>query len=56
MVHCDFGWGGDCNGYYISGVFDLGDTNNIENDVGFAQTNNYNYDTLIKIISYNGHL
>ena len=56
MVHCDFGWGGDCNGYYISGVFDLGDTNNIENDAGFAQTDNYNYDTLMKIISYNGHL
>lgn len=21
MVHCDFGWQGKCNGYYVSGVF-----------------------------------
>ena len=21
FVHCNFGWGGDCNGYYISGIF-----------------------------------
>ena len=21
MVHCDFGWGGKCNGFYVNGVF-----------------------------------
>ena len=24
MVHCNFGWGGSFNGYFASGVFDLG--------------------------------
>lgn len=23
MIHCDYGWGGNSNGYYVSGVFDL---------------------------------
>ena len=23
LVHCNWGWGGDCDGYYISGLFDL---------------------------------
>lgn len=23
LVHCNFGWGGFCNGYYISNIFDL---------------------------------
>lgn len=22
LVHCNWGWGGDCNGYFLSGVFD----------------------------------
>lgn len=23
LVHCNFGWGGSCNGYYIADIFDL---------------------------------
>ncbi len=29
MVHCDFGWGGKYNGYYLDNVFNLGSEDNI---------------------------
>lgn len=29
MIHCDFGWGGWYNGYYVSDVFNLGSEDNI---------------------------
>lgn len=25
LVHCNFGWGGQCDGYYIDGIFDTGE-------------------------------
>ena len=41
MVHCDFGWGGKCNGYYVDGIF------NSENEF---DNNNHNRNT-----NYNHH-
>lgn len=29
MVHCDFGWGGNYNGYYVDNCFNLGSEDNI---------------------------
>lgn len=51
MVHCDFGWGGSCNGYYVSGVFKLDDSN-IELDPGASTDKDTNYNNLLKIITY----
>lgn len=52
MVHCDFGWGGQCNGYYVSGVFKLNDPN-IEHDYYRDSGQSTNYNTFTKIITYN---
>lgn len=51
MVHCDFGWQGTCNGYYVSGVFKLDDSN-IEYDNGSASNKKTNYNHYIHIITY----
>ncbi len=29
MIHCDFGWGGNYNGYYVDNCFNLGSEDNI---------------------------
>lgn len=51
MVHCDFGWSGDCNGYYVSGIFKIDDPNvDRDPDVKFNKDTNYN--KLIKVITY----
>lgn len=46
MIHCDFGWGGMYNGYYVSNVFNLGDEDNIyDNDNHYGndqELNHYN--------------
>lgn len=51
MVHCDFGWSGKNNGYYVSGLFKLNDPT-VEHD----QTNNRqettHYDKYLYLISY----
>lgn len=41
MVHCDWGWSGDCNGYFYSGLFNLGSTGPIF-DGTHSKTTNYN--------------
>jgi hypothetical protein len=51
MVHCDFGWKGKCNGYYVSGVFKLNDSR-IEHDPGTDYGETTNYNNLIKVITY----
>lgn len=51
MVHCDFGWEGRCNGYYVSGVFKLNDSN-IEHDPGSNYGGNTYYNNLLKVITY----
>ena len=55
MVHCDFGWGGYCNGYFTSGVFDLyGDHDEVEfDDPQHYKTYDVNYNFYLKMISYN---
>ena len=50
VVHCDFGWGGHCNGYYVSGVFDLENPFEFDNKMDKGSNNNYN--TLLKIVTY----
>lgn len=51
MVHCDFGWSGHCNGYYVSGVFKLNDPNReTDNPNDGSEDNNYNTHT--RIITY----
>lgn len=51
MVHCDFGWKGRCNGYYVSGVFKLNDSN-VEHDPGTPYGGSTNYNNLLKVITY----
>lgn len=49
MVHCDFGWGGSCNGYYVDGIFKLNDSR-VELDSHGRENTNYN--TFVKVVMY----
>lgn len=49
MVHCDFGWGGNCNGYYVDGIFKL---NSSDNDYDGYHDNKTNYNHHKRIIMY----
>ena len=51
MVHCDFGWHGVANGYYVSGVFDLDDPN-IEHDPYGETDSNLYYKWYLRFIYY----
>lgn len=51
MVHCDLGWYGSNNGYYVEGVFKMDDPS-IEYDAGHDPKVNYNYSYYNKIITY----
>lgn len=51
MVHCDFGWDGICNGYYVSGVFKLNDPN-ADYDNPSGERKDIKYNTLLKIVTY----
>lgn len=51
LVHCDFGWKGDCNGYYVSGLFKLDDYR-VELDEGNLNNKSTNYDTFIRVVTY----
>lgn len=51
MVHCDYGWGGFCNGYYVLGVFKLDDSNS-EKDYPEKGSDSTNYDSFLKVIIY----
>lgn len=53
MVHCDFGWGGPYNGYYVSGVFNSKDSRTEFDNSADAQRKQKKYNTLVKIITYN---
>ena len=44
MVHCDFGWGRLCNGYYVDGVFKLN-----------SDKNDYDYPSKLITFVYNRH-
>lgn len=52
MVHCDFGWKGACNGYYVSGLFKLGD-DSVERDEGTSHNQTTNYNNYLKLMIYN---
>ncbi len=51
MIHCDFGWGGEQNGYYVSGVFKLNDYAS-EKDSPNNPENKTNYDNYLYIVMY----
>lgn len=56
-IHCNFGWGGKCDGYYIGDIFNCQILNNsIEPGIGdipySAPDNNYNYDRELYMYSY----
>ena len=51
MVHCDFGWGGNSNGYYVSGVFKLGDPS-VEKDHGTVHNKDTNYNNYLHVVTY----
>lgn len=56
LVHCNYGWGGSCDGYYSSGIFDTTSMLSGENrdesigDVQYVQP--YDFDTNLKLILY----
>lgn len=52
MVHCDFGWSTHHNGYYVSGLFKLGDSSVERDDVPVEGESHYHYNNLLKIITY----
>lgn len=51
MVHCDFGWRGNCNGYYISGIFNLNDSR-VEFDGGHSTEADYNFNFFTHVVTY----
>lgn len=52
MVHCDFGWEGAYNGYYVSGVFDSRDSRTEFDSNAYNQSKKRKYNTLMKVITY----
>ena len=53
-VHCNYGWDGECDGYYTEGLFDTSEINN-DVDLGagdIAFDGSYNFTQNIKIINY----
>ncbi|MGM9746108.1 MAG: C10 family peptidase [Paludibacteraceae bacterium] len=54
LLHCNWGWGGTCNGYYVSGIFDA-NTGPIEVDsidASITTTDKAPYDMWFRIITY----
>jgi hypothetical protein len=51
MVHCDFGWGGRCNGYYVDGVFKLNSSDNDYDEIN-TERKNTKYNHHVRIITY----
>ncbi len=52
MVHCDFGWAGRCNGYYVDGVFKLNSDKN-DYDYPWMSKEKTKFNHHIRIITYN---
>lgn len=52
MVHCDFGWQGDYNGYYVSGVFKLNDSSVQYDNSSFDPRESTHYNNFKHIITY----
>lgn len=51
MVHCDFGWRGHCNGYYVDGVFKLNSNEN-DYDYPWEKRDKTKFNHHIRIITY----
>ncbi|EPT33989.1 hypothetical protein HMPREF9012_1484 [Bacteroidetes bacterium oral taxon 272 str. F0290] len=51
MAHCDFGWNGRCNGYYVNGVFKLNSNNNDYDCIEWEKKNT-KYNRHMRIITY----
>ncbi len=51
MVHCDFGWGGNCNGYFVSGIFNMADSS-VVYDAPQNSHKTTNYNRFLKTITY----
>jgi len=51
MIYCDMGWQGLCNGYFVSGVFNLRD-DRIEFDNFTDSGKKVDYDNYVHIIMY----
>ncbi len=53
LMHCNFGWQGDCDGYYVSDVFDL-DEGPVETEDGDIESDDYNshFNWWYRIIEY----
>ncbi|MCI2107743.1 MAG: C10 family peptidase [Bacteroidales bacterium] len=51
MVHCNFGWGGSFNGYFASGVFDLGNKEAEFDDIS-QKKGKTNYKWYLHTITY----
>lgn len=51
-VHCNFGWNGVCDGFYLSGVFDTtkGPTSTVGPNEGGISQYNYQYKQKIAIV------
>ena len=52
MVHCDFGNGGYCNGYYDDGIFDQKSSKNILDSDEEDQGTRRNYNKYLHIVKY----
>lgn len=54
MVHCDFGQEeARFAGYFVSGVFDLGDPNTVFDNWKDKNASNLDYNRNVRIITYN---
>lgn len=55
LVHCEFGWGGDCNGYYVADCFNLynGPVVDIDESDLKKRDRYYNYNTQIITYKFN---
>ena len=56
LVHCNFGYSGDADGYYLPGAFDLSETEfdkfaDMYDDAGYSIS--YNFHTNFKEITFN---
>lgn len=50
MVHCCFGWKGQCDGFYVSGVFDTDDSN-VEFD-GYTTDGRKHFNNILNLLVY----
>ena len=52
MMHCAFGWGGYCDGYFASGIFNMASSQTEFDDPSDAGTDSSNFNLYLKTITY----